>query len=323
MNVVLAAEEAAGLQMLRALARSNHQLVAVLATPPEPGATAASVWSVARTSGFQTWPAKMVKDPNLADRLRSERVDILLNVHSLYIIHRDVLAAPLLGAFNLHPGPLPRYAGLNAVSWAICRGEETHGVTIHKIEPGIDTGPIAYQSFFPIENSATGLSLSFKCMREGIRLMLNLLDSASIEPSRIPLLSQDLRQREYFGGEVPNNGWLTWSSPAKRVVNFVRACDYLPFRSPWGCPKTQLRDRELGVVKAKATGLPCDALPGTVGRPFDSGVQVACLDEWVLVKQLKIDDQYVNAADVLRPGDHLGSETYNRSSYESADQFSR
>jgi methionyl-tRNA formyltransferase len=250
-------------------------------------------------------------------------VDILLNVHSLYIVHRDVLAAPRLGAFNLHPGPLPRYAGLNAVSWAIYRGEETHGVTIHKMEPEIDTGPIVSQSFFPVEDSATGLSLSFKCVREGLRLMLNLLDNASIEPSLIPLLSQDLRQREYFGVEIPNDGWLAWSSPAKRVLNFVRACDYLPFRSPWGCPKTQLGAREVGVVKAKATGLPCDALPGTVGYHFDSGVQVACLDEWVLVKQLKIDDEYVNPADVLKRGDHLGIGTYHQSSFESASQFSR
>ena len=106
-------------------------------------------------------------------------------------------------------------------------------MTIHKIEPGIDTGPIVYQSFFPITDSATGLSLSFKCMREGIRLMLTLLELASSEPDRIPMLPQDLRQREYFSNEVPNNGQLPWSSPANRVLNFVRACDYLPFRSPW------------------------------------------------------------------------------------------
>ena len=76
------------------------------------------------------------------------------------------------------------------------------------------------------------------------------------------------------------------------------------------------------MVKAKATGLACDTLPGTVGSQSDSGVQVACLDEWVMVKQLKIGDKYANAADVLKPGDRLGSETYNRSSYESGDQFS-
>jgi methionyl-tRNA formyltransferase len=310
MNVVLAAQEAAGLQMLRALARSNHRLVAVLATHPEPGDTAASIWAVARASGFQTWPAKMVKDPNLADRLRSERVDILLNVHSLYIIHKDVLAAPRLGAFNLHPGPLPRYAGLNAVSWAIYRGEKTHGVTIHKMEPGIDTGPIVYQSFFPVEDSATALSLSFKCVREGVKLMLRLLEVASTEPDRIPLLAQDLKQREYFGSEVPNDGRLSWSSPACKVLKFVQACDYLPFRSPWGYPRTQLSGREISVVKIKATGLPCNALPGTVAHSRNSGVHVACLDEWVLVKQLQIENKYADAADVLRPGDRLGSETY-------------
>jgi len=322
MKIVLAAEEAAGLQILRALVHSNHQLIAVLAAPPKPGATTAGIWAMAQASGFKTWPAQWVKDPNLADRLRSEQVDIFLNVHSLYIVHRDVLATPRLGAFNLHPGPLPRYAGLNAVSWAILRGEETHGVTIHKMEAAVDTGPIVYQSFFPIEESATALSLSFKCVREGVRLMLKLLEIASVDPNRIQLQAQDLRLREYFGGEVPNNGWVPWFSPAKRVFNFVRAFDYLPFRSPWGCPKSQFGDVEVGVVKTKITGLPCNILPGTIGRRSDSGVQVACLDEWLLLKRLKIDDKYVDASDVLKPGDHLGNQTYDQRSY-SAPQCSR
>lgn len=310
MNVVLAAEGAAGLQMLRALTASCHQLVAVLTTPPKPGATAPGVWSAARSSGFQTWPAELVKDANLADRLRSARVDIFLNVYSLYVVHRYVLAAPRLGAFNLHPGPLPRYAGLNAVSWAIYRGEKTHGVTIHKMEPGIDTGPIAYQSFFPIDDSATGLSVSFKCIREGMKLMLKLLEVASTQPDGMPLSPQDLKCREYFSREVPNNGEISWTSPVRTVLNFVRACDYLPFRSPWGHPRTYLKEQEIAVIKTKATGLCCEAFPGTVGRQVDSGMLVACLDEWILVTRLKIQDKYLNAADVLRLGDQLGSQTY-------------
>ncbi len=310
MNIALAAEEAAGLQVLRAVAESGHHFVAVLSTPPKPGTNADSVWSIARSYGFQTWPAKLVKDPNLADRLRSARADIFLNVYSLYIVHRDVLAAPRLGAFNLHPGPLPRYAGLNAVSWAIYRGEEIHGVTVHKMEPGIDTGPIVYQSFFPIGDAATGLSVSFKCLREGTKLMLKLLEVASTEPNHIPLVPQDLKRREYFGGDVPNKGQISWSSPARVVTNFVRACDYLPLRSAWGHPRTQLGIQEIAVIKAKTTGLRCDTLPGTVGRHVDCGVLVACLDEWILVERLKIGDKYVNASAVLMLGDHLGSETY-------------
>jgi len=56
-----------------------------------------------------------------------------------------VLGVPARGAWNLHPGPLPRYAGLNAPSWAIYRGEQRHGVTVHRMDRGIDTGDIAYQ----------------------------------------------------------------------------------------------------------------------------------------------------------------------------------
>lgn len=323
MKVVLAAEETAGLQMLQALTGSGHQLVAVLTTPPKPGAAAATVWDLARSSGFPTWPASLVRDPGLADRLISARADVFLNVHSLYIVHKDVLAAPRLGAFNLHPGPLPRYAGLNAVSWAIYRGEEIHGVTIHKMEPRVDMGPIVYQSFFPIGESATGLSVSFRCMREGVKLILKLLEVASTAPDRIPLMPQDLTRREYFGSEVPNNGQISWASPLRVVLDFVRACDYLPFRSPWGHPRTQLKGREIEVIRAMATGLHCDALPGTVGRQVDSGLLVACGDEWILVQRLKMADTYVNAADVLKPGDHLDSKTYNGGFYPSANQFSR
>ena len=61
---------------------------------------------------------------------------------------------------NLHPGPLPQYAGLNVPSWAIYNGEVTHGVSLHRMDSGIDTGPIAYQASVLIGPRDTGLSLS-------------------------------------------------------------------------------------------------------------------------------------------------------------------
>ena len=98
--------------------------------------------------------------------MRSEEIDLLLNVHSLYVIHADLVAAPRTGSFNLHPGPLPEYAGLNAPSWAIYHGESRHTVTVHWMEPGIDTGAIAYETSFEIAEDDTGLSLSARCVRE-------------------------------------------------------------------------------------------------------------------------------------------------------------
>jgi len=305
MNVVLAAEESAGLQMLRALAQRKDRVVAVFTTPPEPNSARVSLWNAARDLGFETLPAEQVRNSSLAQWLRAEDVDIFLNVHSLHVIHEAVLTAPKLGAFNLHPGPLPRYAGLNAVSWAIFRGEQNHGVTVHWIHPEIDGGPIAYQSWFPLEAEDTALSLSLKCVREGIPLMLRLLDVAATQPEKIPSIPQDPALRQYFGREVPEQGRISWAWSASKIINFVRACDYFPFPSPWGYPRARLGVQEFALVKAHRTGLGCDVSPGTVGASTDSGVYVACRDEWVLASKLHIAGRYLPATEILRSGDRL------------------
>ena len=306
MKVVLVGEESAGLQVLRALADSKHELVTVLATPPGPKTRGFNLWSVAQNMGYETLPAGQVKQSDFADHLQAKNVDILLNVHSLHIIHKDVVGAPRLGSFNLHHGLLPRYAGLNTVSWAIFRGETSHGVTVHKMDPGVDTGPVVYQSRFPIDADDTALSLSFKCVKEGASLIMRLLEAAE-SAAGIPLTPQNPENREFFGGGVPDQGRLSWSWPAAKVINFVRACDYLPFSSPWGHPLTRRGAQEFALVKAQPTGLHSDATPGKVGDSTPSGVHVACQDEWILASKLRVGDRYVPAGEFLNTGDDLGA----------------
>ena len=309
MNILLVGEESAGIQTLRALADSDHRIVAVMASPSKNNGGLANLWDTAEKLGYQTWMSKRVKDPSFADEVRAAEVDVILNIHSLFIISKEVVNAPRIGCFNMHPGPLPRYAGLNAVSWAIYRGETSHGVTIHKMEPGIDTGPIVYQNLFDIDDADTGLKLSAKCIRSGIALVLRLMETASADPAAIPLTPQNLTEREYFGREVPYEGRLFWSLPAREIVNFVRACDFFPFHSPWGHPQTILGTmsgaQEIGVVKACLTGEQCGVSPGTVGDVVRPGVKIACGDEWIIVNKLKVEGRYVNSADVLKQGSRL------------------
>jgi methionyl-tRNA formyltransferase len=304
-------EESAGIQTLRALTESDHRIVAVMASQSQNNSGLANLWETAKKLGHQTLPSKLVKDPRFADEVRAADVDVILNIHSLFIINKEVVNAPRIGCFNMHPGPLPRYAGLNAVSWAIYRGETSHGVTIHKMEPGIDTGPIIYQELFDINDADTGLTVSARCIRSGIALVLRLMETASKDPAAIPLSPQDLTKREYFGREIPHEGRVLWLLPAREIVNFVRACDFFPFHSPWGYPKTILRTmsgaQEIGVVKARLTGERCDRSPGTVGEFVGQGIKIACGDEWIVINKLRVEGLYVNSADVLNPGDCLSS----------------
>lgn len=302
MNVVLVAEESAGIQTLRLLTESEHEAVGVMTTAPTRGG-GATVASVASGVGIPVLPSERVREPAFADWIQAHEIDLLLNVHSLFVIDPQVLAAPRIGAFNLHPGPLPEYAGLNAPSWAIYFGETRHAVTVHWMEAEIDAGAIAYKTAFDIEEDDTGLSLSARCVREGMPLIAQLLETAAMDPPVIPKVAQDLSRRRYFGRDVPGGGRIFWARPARSVVDLVRACDYFPFASPWGKAVSRIDGRELAVLKAVRTGRASAAEPGTVGELNGDAVQVAAGDEWVLVHRVQPEGaRPLPAADVLAPG---------------------
>ncbi len=313
MNIVVAAEEAAGVQTVRLVAQSPHHLAAVLTgnERDETNRRGVTVSAVAHELGAPVLPGPGVQDPTFADELRRRDVDVLLNVHSLHLIDPDVLAAPRIGSFNLHPGPLPKYAGLNAPSWAIYRGEAEHGVTLHWIAPQVDAGPIAFEASFPITPQDTGVSVSTKCVQYGLPLISRLLTLLANDPDEIPRVEQDTTHRQYFGKDVPHRGWVPWHCSAEQVVNFVRACDYGPWPSPWRMPRTRFPKTgvEIEILRASRTREPTDALPGTVGRTENQSALVAAGDEWVLVSRTRIDGTSVPPVRVLRAGDLLEADS--------------
>jgi UDP-4-amino-4-deoxy-L-arabinose formyltransferase/UDP-glucuronic acid dehydrogenase (UDP-4-keto-hexauronic acid decarboxylating) len=310
MKIVLVAQEAAGVRALRLVLGSPHHLHAVLSDPDGATSIGRSVAGVARENGIPLLPAATVKNPDFADELARAEVDVLLNVHSLHVIPHDVLAAPRFGCFNLHPGPLPEYAGMNVPSWAIYRGERTHAVTLHWMSPAIDAGSTAYSTTFPISPRDTGLTVSATCARLGVALVARLLDDLSTNPAAIRATPQDLANRRYYGRSVPNDGWIGWTDPARRVVDFVRACDYGPFESPWGGARLCTpAGSVLTTGRAKATAeRTAGTAPGTVGRCDADELWVAASDVWLVLRDLRTAPGAAPVApcDVLSRGDVLG-----------------
>lgn len=309
MRIALAAEESAGVQTLRLVADSVHEVCVVLTTSSaadrERGLTVAAV---ADALGIDRLPGAAVRDPRLADDLRSRGVDVLLNVHSLHVVDAAVLAAPRFGSYNLHPGPLPGYAGLNTPNWALYRGEVTYGVTLHWMAPGIDTGPIAYQETFPLTVGDSGFSVSATCVREGLRLVSRLLDDLAVTPPCVPVIEQDMTLRRYFGRDVPHDGWIPWTEDSVHVTGLVRACDYGPWASPWGRARTRGSDgRDITVRRARRTGRASTDPPGTVGQRDSTEAWVATRDEWVAISRLQVGNTATPTDLVLAPGDVLGT----------------
>jgi len=213
--------------------------------------------------------------------------------------------SPKIGAFNIHPGPLPQYAGLNCPSWAIYYGEKKHAVTLHRIESGIDTGAIVFDQAFDISERDTGLSVALRCAQLGVRLALKLLEVASRDPGLIPHRPQELGQRRYFGREVPQEGRIAWNKSARQIFDFIRACDYAPFHLPWGKPQTKYKDRQVAITKSALSGQRTSEPPGLIMLDRNGGCYVSCSDEWLEIKKVFENGRTVSPREYLSGGERF------------------
>jgi methionyl-tRNA formyltransferase len=308
LRIVVVAEESAGVQALEVLrtAPERPRVVAVLTTTEPVGSRGPVVAAAADRLGLEVRPATELRSEAFTQWLVDLDVDLLLNVHSLLVLGSELVGVPRIGSFNIHPGPLPEYAGLNAPSWAIYEGRTAHAVTLHWMAAEIDAGAVAYRVDFPIEDRDTGLSLTAKCVRHGVPLLSRLIASAARDPSSIPVLEQDLTKRRYFGREVPNEGNLIWTGSAQEIVRFVRAADYGPFESPWGFPRAFVGGHPIGIAKASLTGETTEEPPGTVGPVLEGGgVRIAAGDEWVAVHRMSNAGRLVSPSEICSPGDRV------------------
>ena len=302
LRVLLVAEEAAGLRALELVAASPHTLVGAC-TSGIAEAGGSSVAGRAEALGVQVRPADLVTQEAFAAELRGDEIDLLLNVHSLRIAHPAVIAAPRLGAFNLHPGPLPEYAGLSVPSWAIYNGERSHAVTLHEMEADVDAGAVAFETRFAIGEDDTGLTVSAAATGLGVPLIGELLNAAAA--GDVPSRRQDLSRRRWYPRAGPHDGRVPWGLPARRIVDFVRASDYSPLASPWGAPTAQGSHGDVEVVRASLTGEPATAGPGTVTRAEGDAVAIAAADELVLVTRVRANGARAAPVSVLAPGERL------------------
>ncbi|HAC16529.1 MAG TPA: hypothetical protein DCE78_11385 [Bacteroidetes bacterium] len=325
LNILLVAEESAGIQALRVIKNSDHVLAGVLTKIPtsdfleiDSGSgqiiapnrylSGTSLAAAAGKLGVPVLDSKLVVDPDFVSWMDSNKIDVLLNVHSLYRICPEVIQASKLGAYNLHPGPLPAYSGLNAPSWAVYNEESSHAVSLHRITEEIDSGDIAYETRFPITSNDTGLSVSVMCAEKGLKLIEQLLKDLSQELVIIPSRPQDLSLRTFYKrNQVPGGGFIQWSQPAHKIDAFVRACNYAPFPSPWGEPKTSLKNKEISIFKTEISNELCHVTPGTIGPEIGGKAAISTADYWILVERCKVGGQFVPAVSILTDGDKLSS----------------
>ncbi|MBX3275590.1 MAG: LLM class flavin-dependent oxidoreductase, partial [Sandaracinaceae bacterium] len=202
--------------------------------------------------------------PELAARLADVEVDYVFSAANLWVLPDAVLARARRGAVNFHDGPLPRYAGLYATSWALFHGERAHGVRWHLMEGGIDEGDVLAARDFELALDETAFTLNAKCYAAGIESFAELVER--LEAGTAARERQDLSARSYFARADRPAALATidWSEDAETIARRVRALDFGTYPNPLAIAKARAGDE---VVLVRAVELEADgaqAEPGTV-----------------------------------------------------------
>ena len=203
-------------------------------------------------------------DGEFANALASRSPDFLFSIANLAILPPEVVTAASKGTINFHDGPLPQYAGLYTTSWALLERQETHGVTWHYVEGGIDEGDILKQERFPLDRGETALTLNAKCYEAGLRTFADLVPE--LRAGTAVRTRQDLSLRRYYSlGKRPAAACaIAWDRPAAEIDALVRALDFGSYTNPLGLAKARRSGRWFAVGACEPGAPQSGTAPGTI-----------------------------------------------------------
>lgn len=219
---------------------ASHEVVLVITRPDEPSGrgmklSSPPVAEVARAANLPVLQPQKIRTPEFYETLRQAKPDVAVVVAYGKILPREILEIPPLGCVNVHASLLPKYRGAAPIQWAIARGETETGVTIMKMDEGMDTGPILRLAPLPIAPEDTAESLAPKLSTLGAEVLLTTLSdyaegkiSPQPQPEEGASLAPILKKED---------GRIDWSRPAKEIVHLVRGMRPWPVAHttlPWG-----------------------------------------------------------------------------------------
>jgi methionyl-tRNA formyltransferase len=259
---------------LDALRASRHTLQAVFTQPDRPAGRgqalqAGAVKRRALELGIAVHQPQSFKSAEVETLLRELQLDALVVVAYGQILPPGILALPALGCFNIHASLLPRWRGAAPIQRALLAGDSMTGVTIMRMEAGLDTGPMLASRTLDIAARETAGSLHDRLAILGAALICEALDAVAVgDAEGKPQPHQGVTYAEKINKA---EALIDWTEPAAAIDRRVRAFN------PWPVAETRLAGTQLRIWEAELPGSEGMAPPpGTVLATSAAGIDVAC-----------------------------------------------
>lgn len=253
----------------------NFSVVAVVTQPDKPKGrelklAASPVKILAEKLKFPVMQPLKARAEKFIDELRALKPDLMVVVAYGQILPQTILDLPRFGCLNVHTSLLPKYRGAAPIQWAIADGEPETGVTIMKMDAGLDTGPVLAIRRTPILPTDDSQVLQDRLALLGAELLTETIPDYVAE--KILPQSQPATGSTYATKIKKEDGKIDWTQPAEQIWNRLRA--FTPWPGAFTFLQAEAKPQLLKIWKAEVVESAGGA--GDILAADKTGIVVGC-----------------------------------------------
>ena len=288
MRIVFAGTPDFAVPSLEELAKKGHDISLVVTQMDRPKGRGKKlqhtpVKDKALELGLEVYQPSNINSEESIKKLREINPDFLIVVAYGQILKKQVLDIPNIDTLNVHASLLPKYRGAAPINWSILDGEEETGVTIMRVEEGLDTGDMISKVTTPIDDEDDAISIHDKLSRLGGELLISTLDD--IVEERVVYTPQKDEESSYAPMLSREDGRIEWGKSAIEIFNQVRGL------KPWPGSFTHYKNQQIKVHKLGIIDKPSLGEPGKIIDVSNDGIYVNTKDKVVIIKELQFPNK--------------------------------
>lgn len=271
---------------LEEIIRAGHEVVLVVTQPDKPKGRGKAmqytpVKECALAHGIEVFQPVKVKEPENIEVLRKYEPDIIIVAAFGQIVPKSILDMPKYGCVNVHASLLPKYRGAAPIQWAVINGDEVTGVTIMRMNEGIDTGDMIAKKTVRLAEDETGGSLFDKLAQVGAQLCVETMEM--IEAGKAEYIPQNNEEATHTSMIRKELGLIDWNRPAVEIERLIRGLN------PWPSAYTQLSGKTFKIWKAKVVSDENTYEPGCICRIDKEGMYVQTGEGILLLTEVQME----------------------------------
>lgn len=296
LNIVFMGSADVSCTVLKQLVETpGYNVQAVITQPDKPSGrnrklTPCPAKAFALERGLEVFDPPKLNVDEVREKIKSYNPDVIIVVAYGQFLGSKILSMPRLGCLNVHLSLLPKYRGAAPIHRCIENGDAISGVTIMRMDKGMDSGDILMQCETEVQPDETAGSLHDRLSGLGANLLIKCLPkwrSGLITPQQ-----QDANQVTFANKLCKADGFLDWNLPAKLLARRVRAFNPWPACYAIFTPPGSDKLERLKVLSARAEKLP-------EGKAFEAGAVADISDEGIAIATI---DGMLRLVEVRREG---------------------